>query len=234
MTNPNVIPSMIDHTLLKPDATPEQIAALCEEARDYGFASVCVNPVYVPLAARTLTGTDVQVCTVVGFPLGATSTAIKAHEAEQAIEQGANEIDMVLHIGSLKARDLRHLHHDIAAVVLACHAHEGVICKVIIETALLTDEEKTIACQIAKEARADFVKTSTGFSTGGATVEDVRLMREIVGENVGVKASGGVRSMADAIAMIEAGATRIGASSGVAIAQEIHGDAPVTGDSSDY
>ncbi len=234
MDNPNTIPGMIDHTLLKPESTPEQITTLCEEARDYGFASVCVNPVYVPLAAKLLTGTDVKVCTVIGFPLGATSAAVKAYEAEQAIEQGADEIDMVLHIGSLKARDLQHLHHDIAAVVLACHAHEGIICKVIIETALLTDEEKTIACQIAKEARADFVKTSTGFSTGGATVEDVRLMREVVGDNVGVKASGGVRSMADAIAMIDAGATRIGASSGVAIAKEIRGEAPATGDSSDY
>jgi len=224
MDNPQNIPSMIDHTLLKPEATPDQIETLCEEARTYGFAAVCVNSVYVPQAAKLLAGSDVKVCTVVGFPLGASDTATKAYEAEQAIEQGANEIDMVIHIGSLKARELQHLHHDVAAVVLACHAHEGVLCKVIIETALLTDEEKTIACQIAKEARADFVKTSTGFSTGGATVEDVALMRSVVGPDVGVKASGGVRSMADAMAVIDAGATRIGASSGVAIAKEIRGE----------
>lgn len=223
MTDPKMIPGMIDHTLLKPEATEEQITTLCEEAVDHGFASVCVNGVFVPLAARLLAKTDVQVCTVVGFPLGASNSMVKAFEAERAIDEGATEIDMVIHIGALKARQLRTVHHDIAAVVLACHAHDDVICKVIIETALLDDEEKTMACQIAKEARADFVKTSTGFSTHGATIEDVRLMRSVVGEGVGVKAAGGVRSLADALAMIEAGATRLGASAGVAIAREING-----------
>jgi deoxyribose-phosphate aldolase len=223
MTDPKTIPSLIDHTLLKPDATPAQIEMLCKEAIEYGFASVCVNGVYVPQCAQLLADSPVKVCTVVGFPLGASSATVKAFEAEQAIEHGATEIDMVLSIGALKSGDLRALHHDIAAVTLACHAHPNVICKVILETALLTDEEKTIACQVAKEARADFVKTSTGFGGGGATVEDVRLMRQVVGDGVGVKASGGVRTLADAIAMVEAGATRIGASAGVKIAQEIAG-----------
>lgn len=216
---------MIDHTLLKPEATTAQIIKLCEEAAEYGFASVCVNSSYVPAAARLLADSPVKVCTVVGFPLGAMAAAAKAYETEYAIDKGATEIDMVINIGVLKSRELRQLHHDIAAVVLACHAYDDVICKVIIETALLTEEEKIIACQIAKEARADFVKTSTGFSTAGATVEDVRLMREVVGGKVGVKAAGGVRTLADAVAMIEAGANRLGASAGVAIAKEISGEA---------
>ncbi len=218
------IPGMIDHTLLKPQATAAQISRLCDEAVDFGFAAVCVNGSYVPLVAQALAKQDVKVCTVVGFPLGATDQQAKAYEAECAIEQGAQEIDMVINIGALKSGDLRTVHHDIASVVLACHAYDDVLCKVIIETVLLTDEEKIIACQIAKEVRADFVKTSTGFAGGGATVEDVSLMRSIVGDSIGVKASGGVRSLADAVAMIEAGATRIGASSGVAIAQEIAGN----------
>lgn len=228
MDNPKQILSLIDHTLLKPEASADQIIRLCEEAADHGFASVCVNGSYVPLAAKQLSGIPTKVCTVVGFPLGAMDATVKAYEAERAIEQGADEVDMVMNIGALKSRDLRSLHHDIAAVVLACHAYEGVICKVIIETALLTDDEKTIACQIAKEARADFVKTSTGFSTGGATLEDVRLMRGVVGQEVGVKAAGGVRSLADAIAMVEAGANRLGASAGVAIAREIMGKGEAT------
>jgi deoxyribose-phosphate aldolase len=234
MIQPEQIPGIIDHTLLKPQATPQQIETLCAEAVQYGFASVCVNSVYVPLAAKQLAGSGVPVCTVVGFPLGASLASVKAYEAEQAIAAGAREIDMVLHVGALKARDLRGLHQDIATVVLAAHAYEGVLCKVILETALLDDEEKTIACQVAKEARADFVKTSTGFGGGGATVEDVRLMRRVVGESVGVKASGGVRSLADALAMVEAGATRIGASAGVAIVQQLHGESNTPPPSSGY
>jgi deoxyribose-phosphate aldolase len=222
--NVEKIPGLIDHTLLKPEATPDQITTLCEEALEYGFASVCVNSVYVPLAARLLAGSSVKVCTVVGFPLGAMLPDAKAHEAQLAIEAGAQEIDMVLHIGALKARDLHALHQDIATVSLMVHAHDDLLLKVILETALLDDEEKTIACQVAKEARADFVKTSTGFGGGGATVEDVKLMREVVGPGVGVKASGGVRTLADAIAMVEAGANRIGASAGVTIAKEIRGE----------
>jgi deoxyribose-phosphate aldolase len=222
------IPGLIDHTLLKPEATPAQITTLCEEAKEYGFASVCVNSVYVPLAARLLQGSKVKVCTVVGFPLGAMLPRAKAHEAQLAIEAGAHEVDMVLHVGALKARDLRTLHQDIAGVSLTVQAHENVLLKVILETSLLDDEEKTIACQVAKEARADFVKTSTGFGGGGATVEDVRLMREVVGPGVGVKASGGIRTLADAMAMVDAGANRIGASAGVSIAKEIRGEGGTT------
>lgn len=209
---------MIDHTLLKPDATPDQIAQLCFEARKYGFASVCVNPAWVPLCAQLLHGSPVKVCTVIGFPLGATAPEVKAFETQNAIDHGANEIDMVLNIGALKARDLDLVARDIRGVVQTAHAR-GSIVKVILETALLTDEEKTIACLIAKEAGADFVKTSTGFSGGGATVQDVALMRRVVGPEMGVKASGGVRTFEDAESMIKAGATRIGASAGVKIIQ---------------
>ncbi len=209
---------MIDHTLLKPDATPDQIAQLCFEARKYGFASVCVNPAWVPLCAQLLHGSPVKVCTVIGFPLGATAPEVKAFETQNAIDHGANEIDMVLNIGALKARDLDLVARDIRGVVQTAHAR-GPIVKVILETALLTDEEKTIACLIAKEAGADFVKTSTGFSGGGATVQDVALMRRVVGPEMGVKASGGVRTFEDAESMIKAGATRIGASAGVKIIQ---------------
>ena len=210
------IAKLIDHTLLKPDATPAQIEKLCAEALEYGFASVCVNSVYVPLAAQKLAGSAVKVCTVVGFPLGAMATPAKVAETRIAIEAGAQEVDMVIHIGALKAEELSDFADDIAQVVAECQL-KGVICKVIIETALLTDDEKVIACRIAQQAGADFVKTSTGFNGGGATVHDVQLMREAVGPEMGVKASGGVRNYADAIAMIEAGATRIGASSGIAI-----------------
>lgn len=210
------ITKLIDHTLLKPDATPAQIEKLCAEALEYGFASVCVNSVYVPLAAQKLAGSAVKVCTVVGFPLGAMATPAKVAETRIAIEAGAQEVDMVIHIGALKAEELSDFADDIAQVVAECQL-KGVICKVIIETALLTDDEKVIACRIAQQAGADFVKTSTGFNGGGATVHDVQLMREAVGPEMGVKASGGVRNYADAIAMIEAGATRIGASSGIAI-----------------
>jgi len=209
---------MIDHTLLKPDATQQEIAQLCFEAKKYGFASVCVNPTWVELCAQLLKGSPVKVCTVVGFPLGATSSETKAFETETAIRQGATEIDMVINIGALKARDLETVAKDIRGVVQVAHSH-GVLVKVIIETVLLTNEEKTIACLLSKEAGADFVKTSTGFAGGGATVHDVELMRKTVGPQMGVKASGGVRTFEDAANMIKAGATRIGASAGVKIIQ---------------
>ncbi len=215
---------LIDHTLLKPDATPDQIAQLCHEARSYHFASVCVNPTYVSLCADLLKGSDVKVCTVIGFPLGATPPEVKAYETQQALADGATEIDMVLNIGALRAGDYKLLYRDIAAVVNTAHA-ANVICKVILETALLNDEQKVAACQIAKLAGADFVKTSTGFSGGGATVGDVALMRYVVGSEMGVKASGGVRSLDDAKAMVSAGATRIGASAGVRIMREARGEA---------
>ena len=209
---------MIDHTMLKPDATPEQIAQLCFEARKYQFASVCVNPTWVKLCAQLLEGSPVKVCTVIGFPLGATASEVKAFETANAIEQGATEIDMVINIGALKARELEHVAQDIRGVVNAAHAHNFIV-KVILETVLLTDEEKTIACMLSKEAGADFVKTSTGFAGGGATVHDVALMRRVVGPEIGVKASGGVRTFEDAESMIKAGATRIGASAGIKIMQ---------------
>src|SRR5512138_1105999 len=208
----------IDHTLLKPEATQDQIAQLCFEARKYGFASVCVNPTWVELCAQLLKGSPVKVCTVIGFPLGATSSETKAFETETAIRQGATEIDMVINIGALKARDLELVAKDIRGVVNAAHAG-GAIVKVIIEAVLLTDEEKTIACLLSKEAGADFVKTSTGFASGGATVHDVALMRRVVGPDMGVKAAGGVRTYEDAANMVKAGATRIGASAGVKIIQ---------------
>ena len=212
------IAGMIDHTLLKPDATQQEIAQLCYEARKYSFASVCVNPTWVSLCAQLLQGSEVKVCTVIGFPLGATSSETKAFETETAIKQGATEIDMVINVGALKARDLETVAKDIHGVVKAAHPR-GAIVKVIIETVLLTDEEKTIASLISKEAGADFVKTSTGFAGGGATVHDIELMRKAVGPQMGVKASGGVRTFEDAESMIKAGATRIGASAGVKIIQ---------------
>ena len=204
----------IDHTLLKPDASQEQIKTLIEEAKKYDFASVCVNPTWVNFAAQALKATDVKVCTVIGFPLGANTPELKAFETSDAIQNGANEIDMVINIGALKSRNFDLVERDIRAVV---EAAKGTLVKVIIETCLLTDDEKVKACQIAQKAGADFVKTSTGFSTGGATVADVALMRKTVGPDMGVKASGGARSYEDALAFIKAGATRIGASSSVAI-----------------
>jgi deoxyribose-phosphate aldolase len=212
------IAGMIDHTLLKPDATADEIAQLCYEARKYEFASVCVNPTHVELCAELLQGTSVKVCTVIGFPLGATAPEVKAFEAENAIRDGATEIDMVINIGALKAGDHTLVAQDIHEVVRVGHAH-GAIVKVIIETALLTNEEKVQACLFSKEAGADFVKTSTGFSGGGATTEDIALMRRVVGPDMGVKASGGVRDFDDAQSMVEAGATRLGASAGVKIVQ---------------
>ncbi|RMD51197.1 MAG: deoxyribose-phosphate aldolase [Ignavibacteria bacterium] len=207
---------MIDHTLLKPEATPEDVIKLCKEAKEYSFASVCVNPGYVQLCVEQLKGTKVKVCTVIGFPLGATTTETKRFEAEQALQQGAEEIDMVINVGRLKAGDYDYVFHDINQVVLAAKKYNAV-CKVILETALLTDEEKVKACLICKKAKADFVKTSTGFSKGGATAGDIALMRYVVGSAVGVKASGGVRTLEDAKKMIESGASRIGASASVKI-----------------
>ena len=212
------IASYIDHTLLKPDATGEQIDQLCAEAREYGFASVCVNPYYVARCVKNLKGTDVKVCTVVGFPLGATTAESKAFEALQAIASGAKEIDMVMNVCAMKSGHTKAIEQEIQALAAAVEGQA--ILKVIIETCLLTDEEKNQACRIARRSGADFVKTSTGFSTGGATVEDVALMRKAVGAKLGVKASGGIRDYATAKAMSEAGATRIGASAGVAIVKE--------------
>lgn len=217
---PAQMAALIDHTLLKPDATEAQVLALCAEARAWHFASVCVNGVWVPLCAHEMHESGVKVCAVAGFALGATLPAVKAFETKQLIEMGAREVDMVINVGKLKDGDYRLVYEDIAGVADECHAN-GAIAKVIIETALLTTEEKVAACIIAKEAGADFVKTSTGFNGGGATVEDIALMRRVVGPSIGVKASGGVRTAADALAMVAAGATRIGASAGVRIVQEV-------------
>jgi deoxyribose-phosphate aldolase len=209
------IASMIDHTLLKADATKEQIEKLCQEAREHQFFSVCVNPVWVKTSKELLSGSGVKVCTVIGFPLGATTSETKAFETKNAIDNGAEEVDMVINIGALKDKNYQLVENDIRAVVDA--AKGKALTKVIIETSLLTKEEKVRACELAVKAGADFVKTSTGFSTGGATIEDIAIMRQTVGPKMGVKASGGVRNTEDAQKMIEAGATRIGASSGIAI-----------------
>lgn len=214
--------SLIDHTLLKPEASEADIRRLCEEAAKYGFASVCVNPAWVKTSAEILKGTGIPVCTVIGFPLGATLPDVKAFEARRVIFNGAREVDMVINIGALKSGDDCAVEDDIRAVASAAHEN-GVLCKVIIETALLTDEEKVRASLAARNAGADFVKTSTGFAKGGATVDDVALMRRTVGKALGVKASGGVKGIEDAKAMVAAGATRIGASVGVKIAQEADG-----------
>ncbi|MET3321162.1 UNVERIFIED_ORG: deoxyribose-phosphate aldolase [Peribacillus simplex] len=209
------VAGLIDHTLLKADATKEQIRVLCEEAREYNFASVCVNPTWVKYASELLEGSEVKVCTVIGFPLGATTPETKAFETKDAISNGAHEVDMVINIGALKDKDNELVERDIRAVVAVSTGKA--LSKVIIETSLLTEEEKVRACELAVKAGTDFVKTSTGFSTGGATVEDVALMRKTVGPDIGVKASGGVRNTSDAQKVIEAGATRIGASAGVSI-----------------
>ena len=218
------IAKMIDHTLLKQNATFAQIAQICEEAIQYGFASVCVNPVHVRACAEMLKESAPKVCTVIGFPLGASASSVKSYETEIALQDGAEEIDMVINIGALKDGNHDFVREDIAGVVAKAHAKNALV-KVIIETVLLTDAEKETACKLAVEAGADFVKTSTGFAGGGATVEDVRLMRRVVGTEIGVKASGGVHNLADARAMIEAGATRIGASAGVKIVQGQDGGA---------
>ncbi|MBL4932967.1 deoxyribose-phosphate aldolase [Clostridium paridis] len=215
--NGSELAKIIDHTILKPEASIESVKKICEEAVKYNFASVCINPTNVKLAAELVAGTDVKVCTVIGFPLGANTPKVKAFETEDAIANGAHEVDMVINIGRLKDKDYDYVREDIKAVVNA--AKGKALTKVIIETCLLTDEEKVMACKLAKEAGADFVKTSTGFSTGGATPEDIKLMRETVGPDMGVKASGGVRSLADAEAVVANGATRIGASSSIEIVE---------------
>lgn len=225
---PGGIAAYIDHTLLKPEATPQAVERLCDEAAMFHFASVCINAGYVRLAAERLHGTPVRVCTVVGFPLGATSVEAKAFETHQALRDGAREIDMAINVGRLKAGQDEYVCQDILAVVEAARQGASLV-KVIIEAALLTDDEKVRACHAAREAGAEFVKTSTGFAPGGATVADVRLMRAVVaGTKMGVKAAGGIRSLADALAMIAAGATRIGASAGVQIVSEARGDAAGT------
>ncbi|EOH8699852.1 deoxyribose-phosphate aldolase [Enterococcus faecalis] len=213
---------MIDHTILKPEATEAAVQKIIDEAKEYNFFSVCINPCWVAFASEQLADTNVAVCTVIGFPLGANTPEVKAYEAADAIKNGANEVDMVINIGALKSQQYDYVRQDIQGVVDA--AKGKALVKVIIETALLTDEEKVKACELAKEAGADFVKTSTGFSTGGAKVADIRLMRETVGPDMGVKASGGVHNAEEALAMIEAGATRIGASTGVAIVSGATGE----------
>ena len=213
--NKKNVAAMIDHTLLKQDASEEQIAKICEEALEYHFASVCVNPSYVAQCAEALKGSSVEVCTVIGFPLGATTSASKAFEAKDAIANGATEVDMVVNVGKIKSGNWDFVKDDIAAVVKA--ADKKAVVKVIIETCLLTDEEKVKVCQIAKEVGADFVKTSTGFSKWGAKPEDVALMRKTVGPDMGVKASGGIHNAEEALAMINAGASRLGCSAGIAV-----------------
>ena len=212
------IAGLIDHTILKPEATADDVQRVCAEARKYEFASVCVNPCWVPLVAKELAGSPVKVCTVVGFPLGANTTWIKVAEAEAAIAAGAQEVDMVLNIGELRGGNYDAVQHEIQAVVDTSH-RRGAIVKVILETALLDDEQKLTACRLAKAAGADFVKTSTGFGPGGATAHDIELMRRVVGPTMGVKASGGIRTLEDLRAMTAAGATRIGASAGVKIVE---------------
>ena len=210
------IAKYIDHTNLKAYASEEDIIKLCDEARRYNFYAVCVNPYRVKLAKEQLQGTNIKVATVIGFPLGATPTEVKVFEAKKALEDGADEVDMVLNIGALKDKAYKYVRNDIAEVVRIAH-EKGAIVKVIIETCYLSEEEKEIACKLAVEAGADFVKTSTGFGTGGATIEDVKLMRKVVGDKLGVKAAGGIRTYEEALAMINAGANRIGTSSGVKI-----------------
>jgi deoxyribose-phosphate aldolase len=217
------VAELIDHTMLKPDATAQDIEKLCREAAEFHFATVCVNPTWVAFAGRLLRGTNVGVCAVVGFPLGATTPDVKQYETRRVIFDGASEVDMVINVGALKSGDLRLVEQDIEAVTGPCHAH-GVVSKVIIEAALLTDEEKVAASTLIKAAGADFVKTSTGFGPGGATVADVMLMRKVVGADMGVKASGGVRDLEQVKAMIAAGASRIGASAGVRIVKESRGE----------
>lgn len=215
--NKNELSKFIDHTVLKAETSEKAVEKVCKEALEYKFASVCINPCNVKLASKLLEGSEVKVCTVIGFPLGANTSKVKAFETEDAILNGAHEVDMVINIGKLKDKDYDYVREDIKAVVNA--AKGKALTKVIIETCLLTDEEKVKACELAKEAGADFVKTSTGFSTGGATPEDIKLMRETVGPNMGVKASGGVRNIDDAEAVIKNGATRIGASSSIDIVE---------------
>ena len=223
---PDGVAGMIDHTLLKPDATRQDIEKLCREAAEFRFATVCINPTWVAAAARLLRGSHVGVCSVVGFPLGATTPDVKHYETRRAIFDGATEIDMVINVGALKSGDLRTVECDISSVVAPCR-EAGVVSKVIIEAALLEDQEKVTACVLTKAAGADFVKTSTGFGPGGATAADVALMRRVVGSEMGVKAAGGVRDLQGLKTMVAAGATRVGASAGVKIVQEAQGKPPV-------
>ena len=230
---PADVASMIDHTLLKPDATRANIEELCREAAQFKFATVCVNPTWVALASRLLAGSGVGVCSVVGFPLGATTPDVKGYETQRAIFDGAREIDMVINVGALKSGDLRAVERDLEAVTSPCRSC-GALSKVIIEAALLTDDEKITACTLAKAAGADYVKTSTGFASGGATAADVALMRRVVGAEMGVKAAGGVRDFEGMKAMIAAGATRVGASAGVKIVQQSRGEQTPTARSAGY
>jgi len=230
---PTEVAALIDHTLLKPDATRQNIEELCREAAQFKFATVCVNPVWVALAARWLSTTGVRVCSVVGFPLGATTADVKGYETRRAIFDGAREIDMVINIGALKSGDLRTVERDVEAVTAPCRDC-GVLSKVIIEAALLTDDEKVTACTLAKAAGADYVKTSTGFGPGGATAADVTLMRRVVGAEMGVKAAGGVRDLQGLQAMVAAGATRVGASAGVKIVQQARSEKPKNTAASGY
>lgn len=220
LNNPKAVASLIDHTLLKPDAARAEVGRVCEEARAFSFASVCVNPYWVPLAAENLADSSVNVCTVVGFPLGANDTRTKLAEAQLALSQGAEELDMVQNIGALRSQDFQVVRKEIEDVAALVHAH-GALLKVILETCLLSEPEKIRACTLAVDAKADFVKTSTGFSSGGATLEDVKLIRKIAGPSVGVKASGGIRTLEALRLMVSAGANRIGTSSGVSIVREI-------------
>lgn len=220
LNTPEAIAAIIDHTLLKPEAAREDVMRLCAEAREFTFASVCINPCWVMFAAEMLAGSTVRVCTVIGFPLGANETRTKIAEARLALAVGSTEIDMVQNIGALRSGDLELVRHEIAELADAARS-SGAILKVILETCLLTDEQKVASCELAMESRADFVKTSTGFSTGGATVDDVKLMRRTVGDAMGVKASGGIRSLPALRDMVAAGANRIGTSSGVAILREL-------------
>ena len=230
---PGDVAGLIDHTLLKPEASRAEIEKLCREAADFHFATVCVNPFWVALAASRLRGTGVGVCSVVGFPLGATTPDVKHYETRRAIFDGATEIDMVINIGALKSGDLRTAERDLEAVVEPCRQC-GIVSKVIIEAALLTDEEKVTACTLSKAAGADFVKTSTGFASGGATAADVALMRRVVGSEMGVKAAGGVRDLEGLKAMVAAGASRVGASAGVKIVQETRGQKPASASAAGY
>jgi deoxyribose-phosphate aldolase len=230
---PSGVASMIDHTLLKPDATRRDIEELCREAAQFKFATVCVNPAWVAVAARLLGSSGVGVCSVVGFPLGATTADVKGFETRRVIFDGAREVDMVINVGALKSGDLRTVERDIEAVTAPCRDC-GVLSKVIIEAALLTDDEKVTACTLAKAGGADYVKTSTGFASGGATAADVALMRRVVGAEMGVKAAGGVRDLEGLKAMVAAGATRVGASAGVKIVQQARGEKPAAAASTGY
>lgn len=220
LNNPKAVASLIDHTLLKPDAARADVARLCDEAREFGFASVCVNPYWVQFAAENLADSSVNVCTVVGFPLGANDARTKLTEAQVAVAHGAEELDIVQNIGALRSQDLQVVRKEIEDLTALAHAH-GAILKVILEASLLSEQEKITACTLAVDAKADFVKTSTGFSTGGATLEDVKLMRKTVGPSIGVKASGGIRTLDSLRSMVSAGANRIGTSSGISIVREV-------------